>query len=100
MIINLQNKTILRAFKPESQGSYLKFNKSGKGITPALINHKERYIKETAEITKQAKKTIPLLLPKPIYPHDEVNKLAEQWCQLVINQIQEEQSKRTMPECH
>jgi hypothetical protein len=92
MIINLQNKTILRAFKPKSQGSYLKINKSGRGITTALINHKERYIKETTEITKQSKKTIPLLLTKPIYPHDEVNKLAEQWCQLVINQIQEEHS--------
>ena len=100
MIINLQNKIILRAFKPESQGSYLKFNKSGKGITPAFMNHKERYKEQVCKTNKQSKKAIPLLLTKPIYPHDEVNKLAEQWCQLLINQVQEEQSKRTMPECH
>ena len=92
MIINLQNKTILRAFKPESQGSYLKINKSGKCITPALINHKESYKEQVCKTNKQSKKAIPLLLTKPIYPHDEVNKLAEQWCQLVMNQIQEEHS--------
>ena len=90
MIINLKNKTILRASKPESQGSYLKVNKNGSDGTTAFINHKESYIKKPTKIIKQGKKTIPLLLTKAIHPHDEVNKLAKQWCQLLINQIQEE----------
>jgi hypothetical protein len=36
---------------------------------------------------------------KPILS-DEINNLAEKWCQLLMNQVQEEQSKRTIPECH
>ena len=90
MIINLKNKTILRVSKPESQGSYLKINKSGKDITPAFMNRKEGYKEQVCKTNKQSKKAIPLLLTKPTYPHDEINKLAEQWCQLVVNQIQEE----------
>lgn len=90
MIINLKKKTILRASKPESQVSYLKFNKSERDSTTAFINHKESCKEQACKTNKQSKKTIPLLLTKHIYPHNEVNKLAEQWCQLLVNQIQEE----------
>lgn len=44
--------------------------------------------------TKSTGLDCPLPFSKDTSPHNDIDRLAQQWCQLLMNQVQEERSKR------
>ena len=93
MTTNLENNTISRVGSLEFQDSNKKVNRNGKSSTPALMKSKRGILSETNNPIKQTQLTCPLTKPNNAVPRIDIDSLAQQWCQLLMDQVQEERSR-------